>query len=191
MYSQDAISALTGRVGWKQYPASFPFALTDENKRSDSGRFFQNFSALATLINLQSVMEDAQADEAAFNEFLSDMQRSTIASVLSGILRESGTIQNFDDLVEENKTIFDEAIGLQMAISVIETMYSSTRSNFSERMTKELSSLLFRELNGLYADNGVPVSTGLKNRISREIVTLKTKLFPKLQPVIATPKFTE
>lgn len=189
MYSQNAIESLTGRVGWKQHPASFPFVLSVENTTSDSERFFQDFSALVTLQNIRSVMEDEEADEAAFNEFLSDLQRKSIASVLSGILRESGTLQNLDTLVEDNKTIFDEAIGLQVAISVIEMMYSSTRSNFRERVTKELSSLLFQELNGAHADNGVAVSTGLKNMIQREIITLVKRLFPKPKPAISTPKF--
>ena len=181
---------MTGRVGWRQYPASFPFALTDENKRSDSGRFFQDFSALATLSNIKSAMEDAEADENAFNEYLSDMQRAAIATVLSGVLRESRTLRNFDDLVEKNIDVFDEAIGLQVAISAVELMSLSVRSNSNERATKDMSSTLYRELNGLHADNGAPVTVGLKNRISREIATLKKRLFPKPQPVISTPNFT-
>ena len=195
MYSQDAILALTGRVGWKQYPASFPFTLSTENQRSDSGMYFQDFSSFVTLTNIKDTMDDAETDEASFNEFLTGLQTAAIASVLSALFRESHETAkyrnvNFDDVVQQNISLFDEAIGLQTAASVVEMMYSSVRSNSVERQTKDMSALLFRELNGLHTDNGVPVSTGLKNNISREIVMLKKCLFPKMKPFIATPCFT-
>ena len=196
MTLQELISALTGRVGWIQYPTSFPFALTEENGRSESGRYFQDYSALVTLSNIKDTMEDAEADEEAFNVSLSNLQRAAISAVASGILREGANIEQsaahdiIDNTAKTKPELFDEAIGLQMACSVIELMQHSARSNYTERIGKESSALLFRELNGAYTDNGVPVSTGLKNRLSRELTRLKKILFPKAKPFIATPKFT-
>ena len=196
MYSQDAIEALTGRVGWKLYPTSFPFALSDENKKSDSGRYFQDFSALATLNNVKESMEDAAADESSFNAYLTDMQRAAIATVLSAIfsddklLDEDRVSQIFEDAVETNKNLFDEVIGLQMACSIVEMMQHTIRTNQTERIGRESSASLFEELNGMYTRNGAPVSTGLKNRISREVSKLKYILFPKMKPFISTPCFT-
>ena len=186
---------MTGQVGWKQYPASFTFVLSADNLKSDSGRYFQDFSSFVTLTNIKATMEDTGATEESFNEYLTGLQRAAIASVLSALFRESHEAArhrniDFDDVVQQNPSLFDEAIGLQMAASVVEMMYTSVRSNSVERQTKDMTTLLFRELNGVHTDNGVPVSTGLKNNISREIVMLKKYLFPKMKPFIATPCFT-
>ena len=134
MYTQGAVSALMGRLGWRFYPASFPFALNANNKQSDSGRYFQEFSSFVTLHNIHDAMEDENADRASFNRFLLEMQRATITSVLSALFRESHTSRkyrnfDFDVAVTENTGVFDEAIGLQMACMVVEMMSASTRSN--------------------------------------------------------------
>ena len=146
MYSQDTISALTGRVGWKQYPASLTFELSADNLKSDSGRYFQDFSSFVTLTNIRDTMDDADATEESFNEYLTGLQNAAIASVLSALFRESHEAArhrniDFDDVVQQNPSLFDEAIGLQMAASVVEMMHTSVRSNSVKRETSEESTL--------------------------------------------------
>ena len=196
MALQASISALMGRVGWRQYPASFPFALTDENKKSESGRYFQDFNALVTLTNIKSTMEDAQADKVVFNEALLNMQYAAISAIASGILRESANIELsqaviiFGDVAKESPALFDEAIGLQVACSAVEMiMLSTTRSNAAERDGKERAQMLFAELNGMLNESGAIVSVGLKNRLARELKYLRARIFPKPKPFITTPKF--
>ena len=191
MYTQVATTALRGRVGWKQYPAAFPFVLTDENKQSASGRYFQDFSAFVTLTNVNDTIEDADSDEDSFNLFLSEKQSAVIATVLSDVFsNKQSPERNFDEkiIAHIDYGMFDDAIGLQMSVSLIEMMNATIRSNMTERLGKDLSSQLYRELNGLYTDNGVAVAIGLQKRLVREITRLREYFFPKPKSIIITPK---
>ena len=192
---QDIVTSLIGRVGWRQFPASFPFALNFENTTSLSGRYFQDFSALVTLTRINDTMDDAEADEQIFNEYLLDLQRAAINTLVSAILRENTCLTpeqaktRLACFVQDTPEIFDEAIGLQMACAVVDKIQHAPRSNETERTAKETSSLIFQELNGTYTETGVPVSFGLKNRLSRELKHLRGVIFPKPQPSIVTYNF--
>ena len=193
------ITKLAGRVGWRQTPASFPLVLSEANLTSESERYFQDYSWLVTLPNILALMEndDAGDNEAElFNDYLIDLRRASINDIVSAILREGSNLKLetayaiFNETIENTPEIFDEVIGLQVACSVIALMQHTTRSNFIERFGKESSAIIYRELNDVYTDNGVLVSTGLKNRIQSELVRLRNIIFPKQKPFIATPCFT-
>jgi hypothetical protein len=184
-----ARGALKGRVGWRQYPASFPFVLAEENKRAASGRYFQDFSAFVTLYNVKEAMEDTDADEVSFNIFLMDRQNAAIATFLSAVsspvpLRwDKRGLFNEAIIKEAGYGLFDEGIGLQTASSLIEMMYVTARSNTNARLTKDLAGDFVRELNGMHIRDGVAEVAGLRNRLVSEIKSLQRYFFPRANPV--------
>ena len=117
-------------------------------------------------------------------------QNAVIATVLSDVFADKQTPKlNFDEkiIAHIDYGIFDAAIGLQMAVSLIEMMNATTRSNMTERLGKDLTKQLFVELNGLYTDNGVATAIGLQKRLVREISQLRIYFFPKPKSIIITP----
>jgi hypothetical protein len=83
--------------------------------------------------------------------------------------------------IVKKASLFDNAIGLQMAAFAIEQIIYSTRSNGTERILKEASAEINAqlELNGVAAISDSPHTTGLKKQISQELARMKESFFPK------------
>ena len=101
-----------------------------------------------------------------------------------GINAELTGQRDFTNVIASNAAQFDEAVGLQMACDVIEQIIFSTRSNSTERITKEQSAQLYNDLNLDTPNDEMPYSAGLKNRLKREIQRLNKNFFPKDNLVI-------
>lgn len=71
-------AALFGRLGWMQPAGADQPVLNSTNLISRSGRKFNDtsFHAIVTLMNVKSVMEQADASDADFNAFLEGLQRA-------------------------------------------------------------------------------------------------------------------
>lgn len=168
---------LVSRIGWDQYPSDFALTLDAENKTSESDRVFNaNEHPFVTLDNIYSTMETPNASAAQFNAHLKRMRDQTILLVLSDVFRVSD-LQ--DDVITGRENIFDNAISKRMAITVGETILTSTRSNRVERIIKEQQKTLFFELNGnadsssSRANPNFPTYVGLKSRYGQEIQRLR------------------
>jgi hypothetical protein len=74
--------------------------------------------------------------------------------------------------------LFDEAIGLSMAVMVLEQITTSTRGNLKERLTKEIIEKAYMDLNQAFPTKDIPVTPGLKSRLIAEYSKL-TKAFYK------------
>ncbi|UXO94050.1 adaptor protein [Pseudanabaena phage Pan5] len=77
--------------------------------------------------------------------------------------------------------LFDEAVGLQLAFSMIQQILYSTRSNVTERITKtEMGSIgLQVELNGYAPVSDFKQVEGISQRLKKEIERLNKQFFPK------------
>lgn len=92
-----------------------------------------------------------------------------------GLNFDISSLRNFTNIIEQNKQIFDEAIGWQMAVDVLELIASSVRENRVERITK---SFAFDELNRVpNAENNYSYS--IKKRLEKELDKVKHTLFGK------------
>lgn len=82
-----------------------------------------------------------------------------------------------------NAPSFDEAVSLQMACKVLELILSSTRSNLTERISKELLGDIYRELNQETATQEKPYAPGIKARYKGAILELNKSFFgvPKIE----------
>lgn len=99
-----------------------------------------------------------------------------------GLNPDITVFDDFTDMVIQNKQLFSSAIQMQGAINFIDMYISSLRSNRNNRISEEMISKIFVELNGL--DNGMTKQVGLRDklgaeikRISKEIMKLKRGYF--------------
>jgi hypothetical protein len=83
----QVISALFGRVGWKQSSITGSPAINATNTLSKSGRYFNDgsFHSLVTVANITKTMEEVAASEASLNAYLEQLQRSIIIRSLTGV----------------------------------------------------------------------------------------------------------
>ncbi|MBK7885476.1 MAG: hypothetical protein IPJ81_18050 [Chitinophagaceae bacterium] len=83
--------------------------------------------------------------------------------------------------IVKKASLFDNAIGLQMAAQVVEQIIFNTRSNSSERALKENvdKAIGYMELNGVMPISDSPHTTGLKKQIVQELARMKESFFPK------------
>jgi len=86
-YSQ-VISALFGRVGWRQPTITESPALSSVNTTSKGGRYYQDFHTLITVANLKSVIEEVAATDSSLNTYLEAIQRGIILQCVNGVFNE-------------------------------------------------------------------------------------------------------
>jgi hypothetical protein len=79
------ISALFGRVGWRQPNISGSPVLSSVNTTSKGGRYYQDFHSLVTIQNLKSVMEEVGSSDSSLNTFLEVLQRGIILKCVTGV----------------------------------------------------------------------------------------------------------
>jgi len=86
----QVMSALFGRVGWLQTTTAADPVLNATNLISKSGRKFNDgsFHSLVTLKNIKGVMEQENANDAAFNAYIEGLQRAVLLRSLNGIFNE-------------------------------------------------------------------------------------------------------
>jgi hypothetical protein len=86
-YSQ-VISALFGRVGWRQPSISGSPVLASVNTTSKGGRYYQDFHTLITIANIKAVMEEVAATDSSLNNYLEAIQRGIILQCVNGVFNE-------------------------------------------------------------------------------------------------------
>jgi hypothetical protein len=104
-----------------------------------------------------------------------------------GLNIEFCSYRDYTKVIENNSHLFDTVIGLQVAATVVELILNSTRSNKTQRISKEAGEVLYNDLNTAFPTNEFPYTTGLRNQLAREIKRLKTS---KETFKIVTPCFT-
>lgn len=120
-----------------------------------------------------------------------DLNNISETSKTYGMNVEICSYRDFTDIIKKNQSVFDNLIGLQMACNVIELILNSTRSNKTERITKEQTQALYNDLNIAYSTPEFPFTTGIRNQIAREVKRLKQNFFPKDKSFTTTPCFTK
>ncbi|MEL4307426.1 hypothetical protein [Joostella sp. CR20] len=169
---------LINRIGWKQ-PTDSVYTVDASNQVSESGLYFQDEHACVSLDNIYYAMEIENANEAQFNEKLSDLKRQAIILVLTDVFRFSNVR---DNILTDRENLFDALISKRMAIIIGELVITSKQSNRTQRITKEYQQKLFFELNGnadstsARANENFPTFIGLKSRYGFEIEKVKDEL---------------
>lgn len=95
-----------------------------------------------------------------------------------GMNLEVQTYKDFTNRVIKNASLFDEAIGLAMAIIVLGYQAYSVRSNSTERITKEMAAQIYGELNNSGEAKDInPYIAGLKQQLRRELYRINRNFF--------------
>lgn len=95
-----------------------------------------------------------------------------------GLNLEMISFRDHTQKILRKPNLFDEAVGLQMAMMVIEMILNSTRTNGNERITKEISGKLYMDVKQAFPTKEVPVTAGLQSRFERELRKMRNTFFP-------------
>lgn len=94
--------------------------------------------------------------------------------------------RDFTQSIIDNAYLFDNLIGLQMAADVIELIQNTTRTNKDQRITVELTKMLYSDLNLSMTTEESPFAVGLKSRIAKEQCRVRYEFYPKAKPLSIT-----
>jgi hypothetical protein len=99
----------------------------------------------------------------------------------NGINAEVHSFRDYTYKVKRSAQLFDELIGLQMVVKVLEQIVSSTRSNITERILKEGfdKAQLVHYLNGAVPISGAASTKGLRGVVADKIEAVRNAFFPK------------
>lgn len=96
-----------------------------------------------------------------------------------GMNLEIQTYYDFTNKIVKNATLFDEAIGLTMAIEALGYITYSARSNKTQRITQEMGAIIYNEImNSGDALQLSPYVAGLKQQLVQELGRLNRNFFP-------------
>lgn len=96
-----------------------------------------------------------------------------------GMNLEVQTYRDFTNKIIKNASLFDEAIGLTMAVEALGYITYSGRSNKTQRITQEMATVIYNEImNSGDALQLNPYVAGLKQQLTQEIGRLNKNFFP-------------
>ena len=99
-----------------------------------------------------------------------------------GINMEVSAYRDYTQMIVQNPSLFDEARGLLMAISVLEQQKYSTRSDSQQRNTAEYARGIDLDMNGASGQNDqYPYASGLKQQLQREFERINANFWKKEQ----------
>jgi hypothetical protein len=98
-----------------------------------------------------------------------------------GLNFQFSAFRDWTTTIVKRANLFDELIGLQMAVMIVEMALYAIRSNSTERILKDQLSVygLFQQLDGVAP--GVPDApriTGLRQLVDREVARVKKSFYP-------------
>ena len=182
MYSQSVKDILFNRIGFgTPQESGFSLTIDEANSSGTSGRLFKYFHSLVTIENIQASIDKINADSTEFNAILLEIKQNAVLEILPLILDKHidyDATKDYDLTIEDNVTLFDDAIGYKVAINCLEMFLSTKRSNFPERNAKLSASNLKLELEGFKNENGVLVAQGLVQKFNKSINDARNKIFP-------------
>lgn len=108
-----------------------------------------------------------------------DRVQVAFTNVTHGLNLAFSTFRDYTQNIVNKAAMFDNGIGLAMAVQVLDMIQFSVRSNKSERISKELSDKIYTDLNLAKPSDEFPYVAGLKNQLNREVSRIKSSFFPK------------
>jgi hypothetical protein len=137
----------------------------------DAKAYYENMPCGRQDIYAWSFM-DADKVNAEYNF---DRRHVRLTSINYGINAHVSTFYDHTTEIVKKASLFDNAIGLQMAAQMVEKILFSTRSNGKERVLREnLEGAAQLDLNGIVATSEGPGFTGLglKSQVKREFTSI-------------------
>lgn len=107
-----------------------------------------------------------------------DVNQVSFTMKTHGFNIQLSAFRDFTQLIVDSPHLFDNLVGLQNAADVIEMIQMTTRTNKDQRITGELSKVLYSDLNLAQPTEESPFSVGLKTRIFKEFQRVRKEFFP-------------
>lgn len=181
MYSKEAIDVLINRIGWSDLSSGLPFAISPENLTANSGKKFNWYHSLVLVDNVYAAVPEVEMSEENFNDYLVEVRNQAVLTTLTSILDtypDYDPLTDYSNIITDRSTLFDDSIGLSVAIKMIELFISTTRSNFNERSAKMSYQALKVELEGAKNDNGHFIAKGIVYKLEQSIKKAQKIIFP-------------
>jgi len=188
MYDQTSISSLESRIGFGTMDISV--TITPEHISGGSGRIISSFHKLANLVNIYATVDKDFISEANFNLYLAQEKTNATKHVLNKVFDLNShyvPLTDYSQLILDRPQLFDEAIGLTLAISAIEGMLSTNRHGNEERNAKLAVGNLRMELEGLKDMYGVVQSGGIRRAQYYALKDASEIIFPNKLTVESHP----
>lgn len=163
------MSAMFGRLGFKQ-PTEAGFNIVDSvNTTSRSGRYFDQFHALVTAKNIRETASDPSLTANQFNTYLSDLQRSSIIRALNRVFNKAESIEDvilFDRYGLEDKEVTNTSkfVGFRFKVAS-SVQINRLRLLFNESVSFTL--YLFHD------GNKSPIWSGSVSAVANEITYIE------------------
>jgi len=181
MYSENAIATIANRIGWgKPQTDGFTIELYEAIQNGTGKRNFQSFHQLVTVENVLAAVPDPAIEDADFNAKLEEIRDNAARAILTSIIDlnpNSVLSKDYSNIIISNPTLFDDALGCAVAISVLELFISTERENFSTRSAQLSISALKVEIEGWKNDAGITVANGLGQKLDKAVTMATDKLF--------------
>lgn len=185
MYNTESINVLIDRVGWANVIEPSDIVVSEENLTSTSGRLFNSFHQLVTVENVFSAIPNKNANVQELNGKLYELKRQSVLDVLHkvydmNLLATSATHngftslnylvgQDYSNIIIERSPVFDEAIGIRIAIKALELMLTTSRSNINTSNAKYSYNAIREALDGSFTAEGKLLSYGLYAKYNKVI----------------------
>jgi hypothetical protein len=179
MYSQETINLFNNRIGWS-VPTDLPVAIDDEIELPLTVLKFNGFHGLVSLSNLIHTVDESLTGVEEFNKLLLELRNQCILFSLTWILDKHPDYvdnESYDAIILQKAKLFEEVIGLLMAIKVLELYMSSNRSNYIERNAKLSYQNLKIELEGIKNDNGHQMAVGIRQQLQKAVKDAQKAIF--------------
>lgn len=199
MYSDAAIAALEGRIGWAQPMAPTSRVLTTENEGT-TGQTFDAFHKLLTVENIEACMPVSNAltaqetiTDSSLNAYLVHLRKQATLKVLRRLFdtnklaqvhtnsigeRTDTSAKDWSTLIQSRLPALDECVGFQLAYDCLELILTTSRINYRERNGKENGNVRL-EQQGATDSEGNPQIDGVFGKMNRAYKEAIGVLFPQ------------
>ncbi|CAL2077678.1 conserved protein of unknown function [Tenacibaculum sp. 190524A02b] len=180
MYSESSIELLYNRIKWHApFDKELANVLEEDLKAKPLSKCYQHAHKLVTISNIHAIQPEENISKEKFNQYLRQLVSSCVYKILEDVFdSEVDSKENYDLLVSNNPSLFDESLKHYMTIQVIQLMITTNRRNSEERLLKSSYPKLKVELDGTKNENGKVLSVGVNYLYSKSIKNIKNKLFP-------------
>ncbi|CAL2092006.1 conserved hypothetical protein [Tenacibaculum sp. 190524A05c] len=169
----EAYELLKTRVEWKT-PLDTSFSYLNFNS-PESGRYLQEEHSSVRIPVIYETLVSVDISDNQFSEELISLKKRAVLQMLHDVFFDKNDIK--DAWISNNPSLFDYAIILKNTSTILYDVLSSSRINYTDKVTSENLKRWFIDLNGLYdRDNGVYVD-GLSKKYNREIERIRKSLF--------------
>lgn len=131
--------------------------------------------------NLMNDISELDIDRVKFTTFsITDFLADENSNVLEisenvGLNPDITVFEDYTDMILQNQFLFARALQLEYAINALMLIATSTRSNRSERLSKDIVNMILANVNGTTPESGMQIK-GYKSNLYYEIKNLKAEV---------------